>query len=103
MKENYIVYLTMLQNKVFKLLPMREAYDLGEDNHVYEFLENLLNNIPGAVMYYPALKSEGVIVEVQGNLVFLRDKGVPFNKWRSVVLRTTRLIHSLIDKLESGG
>lgn len=93
----------MLQNKVFKLLPMREAYDLGEENHVYEFLDNLLSNIPGAITYYPMLKEEGIIVEIQGNLAFLQDKNIPFTKWRSVVLRTTRLVHSLIDRLEAGG
>ena len=34
-------YLSNLRNKVFKLLPMREAHDKGENNHIDEYLENL--------------------------------------------------------------
>lgn len=37
-------YLTSLQGKIFKLLPMREAYDQGVDNHLDEYIGNLCAN-----------------------------------------------------------
>lgn len=96
--DTVVTYLTSLQNKVFKLLPMREAYDCGEDNHLYDYLDNLQSNCEGAFICYPELSEKGTLVEVQNNIAFLRSgENIEFKKWRSTVLRSTRLIHSVLD------
>ena len=101
--ETVITYLTNLQNKVFKLLPMREAFDLGEENHLYEYLDNLQSNCAGAFICFPELRENGMLVEVQNNIAFLRSESdISFKKWRAVVLRSTRLIHSVLDKTKEG-
>lgn len=98
--QNTVKYLTSLRNRVFKLLPMKEAYDLGEDNHVYEYLHNLYYNYVGAAICHERLFSTAELMEVQNNIAFLVNRGneLEFSKWRSMVLRSTRLIGSVIDK-----
>lgn len=93
-------YLTSLRNKVFKLLPMREAYDKGNENHLEEYLENLCANCTGAFSCYPELADVREIVEVYNNIAFLKNNEVKFAKWRSIVLRSTRLIQSVVVKYE---
>lgn len=89
-------YLSGLRNKVFKLLPMREAYDTGENNHIYEYLENLCSNFSGAFDCYPELANSKEIVEVYSNLMFLKNnENIDFSKWRSIILRSTRLIQAV--------
>ena len=93
-------YLQSLQNKVFKLLPMREAYDNGEQNHLVEYLDNLYATCVGSTTCYPKLAEIKEVVEVDCNIAFLRDNldSLDFKKWRSMVLRSTRLLHTTIDK-----
>ena len=94
-------YLSHLRNKVFKLLPMKEAHDKGENNHLDEYLENLYSNFSGSFSCYPELASEGEIVEVYNNVAFLKDnQHIEFAKWRSLVLRSTRLIQTVAAKYE---
>ena len=94
-------YLSSLRNKVFKLLPMREAHDRGDDNHLNEYLENLCSNFSGAFDCYPELADVREIVEVYNNIAFLKsNKEVEFTKWRSIVLRSTRLIQTVAAKHE---
>nr|DAO56485.1 MAG TPA: hypothetical protein [Caudoviricetes sp.] len=94
-------YLTALRDKVFKLLPMREDYDNGEDNHLEEYLENLCANYAGAFDCYPELKAIEEIVEVRNNIIFLKNNSeIEFAKWRSMILRSTRLIQSVALRYE---
>lgn len=94
-------YLSNLRNKVFKLLPMREAHDKGENNHIDEYLENLCSNFSGAFDCYPELADEREVVEVYNNVAFLKNnKDVEFAKWRSLILRSTRLIQTVAVKYE---
>lgn len=92
-------YLVSLRNRVFKLLPMREAHDAGENNHLSEYLDNLNINCAGAFDCYPELADMKEIIEVRNNIAFLKNNSdVEFVKWRSIVLRSTRLIQSVTDK-----
>lgn len=89
-------YLVNLQNKVFKLLPMREAHDDGENNHLAEYIENLCANCAGAFACHPNLTNMREVVEVHNNVAFLKNNiDIDFKKWRSIVLRSTRLIHTV--------
>lgn len=92
-------YLVNLQNKIFKLLPMKESYASGADNHLDEYLDNLCDNIEGAFVNFPELAECSALVDVQNNIAFLNaNKDVSFKKWRSTVLRSTRLVHDIVDK-----
>ena len=90
------VYLNTLQNRIFKLLPMRENFDKGFDNHIPEYIDNLLSSCKGAAVTFPQLACNGMFIEIQNNLSFLQADDVPFKKWRATVLRTTRFVHALL-------
>lgn len=94
-------HLSSLRNKVFKLLPMREARDNGEFNHLDEYLENLYSSFSGSFDCYPELANVREIIEVYNNVAFLRsNKDVEFAKWRSFILRSTRLIQTAAARYE---
>lgn len=91
-------YLVNLRNKIFKLLPMRESFDSGIDNHLPEYLDNLLNNCQGAFVCYANLSAIKEFVEVCNNLAYMREEvgDIDFGKWRSMVLRSTRLVQTIL-------
>lgn len=92
-------YLRHLQNKIFKLLPMREANDAGVDNHLEDYLANLCANFAGAIDCYPELSQIREIAEVQGNLYALKtNMDLDIAKWRATVLRSTRLLHTVLTR-----
>lgn len=91
-------YLVKLQGKIFKLLPMREAHDAGAENHLEEYLKNLCTTYAGAFTCYPELAMVGELAEVYGNIAFLSNNSVTFSKWRSIVLRSTRLMQAVASR-----
>ena len=95
--EAIYTFLNALQNRIFKLLPMREAYDKGEDNCLNEYIDNLYLNIVGAFVTFGELSSHKAIVEVCNNIAFLKDNiDIPLKKWRSIVLHSVNLLSNLI-------
>lgn len=92
-------YFSTLPNKIFKLLPMRENEESGTDNHLSEYLDNLCANFAGAFDCYPELSDIAELVEVRNNIVFLRgNQDVEFKRWRSIVLRSTRLARTVAER-----
>lgn len=86
-------YLEGLQNGVFKLLPMREDYDAGVENHIVEFLAHLEEGMDGALVAFNVLSSSKKFMQVRSNVAFLgANIGMDFDKWRNLVLRSTRLV-----------
>ena len=92
-------YLTSLVDKIFKLLPLREALDKGEHVCLYEYIETLRDNYLGAYTTYPILSENHRIVEVDNNLAFLySEENIEFKKWRKIVLGSVRLIRDVISE-----
>lgn len=90
-------YISHLRDKVFRLLPMREDYDKGEDNHIFEYLDYLISSIEVGLVRFPALSSNNDFIKACNSLVYLRNNNrISFKEWRSVILRTTRLINSVL-------
>lgn len=92
-------YLVSIQGKIFKLLPMREERAFGIDNHLTEYVTNICDNFDSEAECRPELSSLREIAEVQANLWFLRANiDCDFAKWRSVILRSVRLIQSVLER-----
>jgi len=99
MNTELYVYLSSLQNKIFKLLPMREAYDMRhEENHVYDYVRNLGMSCAGALSAYEKLKREASYLDVLNNLLIMGREDMEYDMWRSMVLRSTRKISDLCKK-----
>lgn len=89
-----------LQGKIFKLLPMREDFDAGCDNHLKEYVNGLLVNIIGLADLYPELENHGEYVDVKSNIAYLlAEENVPFLLWRNITLKSTRLIQAVIERI----
>lgn len=91
-------YLFGFRNDVFKLLPMKESADIGDDNHLLEYLDTLISNARGALLTFPELNTEKKYINVTNNLCYLLDAQAPFSKWRKIVLNSTRNIEDLRDR-----
>ena len=93
-------YLTILQGKIFKLLPMKESYENGIDNHFANYVENLYINSTGFMARYPELSTNKDFVETCNNIAFLKNNvDIDIKTWRSIILRSVRLIGSAIEKI----
>lgn len=90
-------YLKHLGNKVFKLLPMREDFENGQDNHLYDYISNLEIDCAGACERFPTLKTEPLFCDVQNDLCYIKTEEIDFQKWRNIILRDTRKVYSLMD------
>lgn len=91
-------YLNGLRGKIFKLLPMKEAYDNGEDNHLYEYVDNLQSGCVGALALYPELNNQKIMLDIITNIAYIATaKDISLKRWRSIILRSTRLVSSLIN------
>lgn len=100
--EKMITYLTSLQGKVFKLLPMREARDKGDNNELLQYLETLSFNYDGAFSIFPVLSRFSELVDVRANIESMRNKeDMPFSKWRAIVLKSTKLVGQAIEKIKA--
>lgn len=98
-----VTYLKILQGKVYKLLPMRESYDRGDINYLYEYIDYLKSTYTGALVLYPELCSNKSVIEVGNNIAYLlTEKDIPFEKWRAIVFKSTRLVQRVLDKCREG-
>lgn len=96
--------LSSLRDRVFKLLPMKEDYIAGKDNHLSDYLANLKVSIDGSFISYPRLQLESMMVEVQNNIAFLtQHNDLVFRRWRTIILRSTRLLNTLFEKYNERG
>lgn len=88
-------FLSTVRGDVYKLLPMRESYDLGTDNHLYEYLEGLIVNLRGSISEYSELANSRKYLYVINELQYMRNNNTSFKVWRRIVLRSTREIDDL--------
>lgn len=95
MNERLANYLLILRNSIYKLLPMKEETDDGNDNHINEYIDSLIINIDGAADAYPILISQRKYLWVINNLQYLKNNEVRFSKWRSIILNSTSAIDNL--------
>lgn len=96
-----ILYLTTLIDRVFKLLPMKEDYDSGIDNHLPEYLESLYDSMSGSFGSFPCFNENTNLIDVRNNISFLtKSINLSHNRWRSIILRSTRLINAAAAEYE---
>lgn len=95
-------YLTSLRGKIFKILPMKEQMNEGKDNHLEQYMENILQNMEGALVLYPELATEPKILDVQATISYLyNNPNDAMTKWRSSVLRCVRLVQNVVNSYEN--
>lgn len=93
--ENLIKFLSCFRNDVFKLLPMKEEELDGIQNYLGDYIYALIVNAKGGLATYPELKSKKKYLYTINNLTFLATNDVSYDKWRNIVLRSTRDINDM--------
>lgn len=101
--------LVYLQDTIFKLLPMREDYDSGIDNHLGDYLEYVCVNFRGFMLRFPRLVDVHLgLTCIMNDLTFLRSHKdsideVKFSTWRKIVLHATNELKYIIDCTKGEG
>lgn len=88
-------YLHKLTGDVFKLLPMKEESLNGKDNHVADYLGNLIITAEGAVETYAVLKWDKEYLYVLNNLNYIAVHDVEFARWRTIILNSVKWLNTL--------
>ncbi len=93
--KDILSFLLGFRNDVFKLLPMKEAEMKGVKNHLSAYLDSLIVNAKGSVVAHPELLSHKQYIYVINNLAFLMSNEVDLERWRKIILNSTRHINDL--------
>ncbi len=96
-------FLLSARGDVFKLLPMRESEENGVENHLTQYLENLIINFSGATITYPILKEQKQYLYVLNCLQYMKNHSIEFATWRKIVLNSTKSINDLYTYFCGGG
>ncbi len=90
-------FLDNMINRVFKLLPMREQYDRGEDPFLNEYLQELTLEANGAYQTFPELYDKARYVSVTNTLQYMccHWLEMPFSSYRRSILKMTNYLSAL--------
>ena len=89
-------FLSTLRNDVFKLLPMKEAFNEGRDNHISEYIYSLIVTAEGALVTFKELETSKGYIYVVNNLNYLcLHESIEFSKWRKIILNCSRSLDDL--------
>lgn len=94
--KNVCTFLLKFRNDVFKLLPMREELDNGNNNYLSDYVESILISAEGALTTFAELEAQKNYIYVINNLNYLKNhSSLEFSSWRKVILNCTRCIDDL--------
>ncbi|MFA5625811.1 MAG: hypothetical protein WC966_12315 [Bradymonadales bacterium] len=91
-------YLKSIRGDVFKILPMKEDQEQGEQNYLYKYIESLTFNLIGGLEQFEFLGREKQYIYAITNLRFLMHNDVDFLQWRRIVLTAVGGISTLYKK-----
>lgn len=95
-------FLSNMINRVFKLLPMREQFDQGDDPFLNEYLQELTLEANGAYKTFPELYTKTRYVSVTNTLQYMCCNWgkMPFHAYRRSVLKMTNYLSTLVEEVE---
>lgn len=98
-----VPFLNGIRSDFFKLLPMREDADNGLENHLDEYINNLIVTVEGASITFNELEESKPFLYIVNNLNYIsRHLDLDFNHWRKIILTSTSSLTSLIKELNGG-
>ena len=95
-------FLEKMIDREFKILPMREQYDMGEEPFLDEYLQELAIEANGAYDTFPELYERARYVSVTNTLQYIRRnwKKMTFPAYRRSVLKMTNCLDRLLKEDE---
>jgi hypothetical protein len=91
-------YLDSLKAKIWKLLPMREDSDSGQDNHLPEYLKSLIVEVIGALMLHDVLKRDGYYHSIVNTLTYMSAHKLGHIEWRAEVFKMMKALERMLVK-----
>lgn len=95
------VYIRSMVGKVYKILPLKEEFDAGEDTHFKDYINSLCADAMGALETFPELRRMPSYITVLNDLQFLNISDFDHATCKREVFKMIRLLQKL--EYEIGG
>lgn len=89
------LYIHRLTGRVFKIIPLKEREDNGEETFVKEYVENLWQDMIGSFSTFPELDQIEAYASVLNKLGYLKDNEFDINICRKKVFESLKLLNSI--------
>lgn len=86
------VYIRSMVGKVYKILPLKEEFDAGEDTHFKEYIDSLCADAMGALETFPELRLMPAYITVLNDLQFLNMCDFDHSTCKREVFKMIRLL-----------
>lgn len=89
-------FIKMIGSRIWKLLPLRDQYDKGEDVHLFEYARSLTLELMGAFETYPDLLDNSYFITIVNTMQYLNKYTVTHGEWRSEVLKMLNIQNKIL-------
>lgn len=93
------VYIRSMVGKVYKILPLKEEFDAGEDTHFKDYINSLCADAMGALETFPELRLVPSYITVLNSLQFLNINEFDHHTCKREVFKMIRLLQKLEHKM----
>lgn len=93
------VYIHALTGRIFKILPLKEKEDDGEEVFLNEYIDGLWNDMKGALRTFPELEEVPEYMSVCNKVSFLASEEFDLKTCRKTVFGALKLLNRLEGKL----
>lgn len=95
------VYIRSLTGQIFKILPLKEKAEEGEEVYLQEYIDVLWNDMKGAFGVFPELEQIPEYMNVCSKISFLHDNEFDVRTCKKEVFGALKLLNRL--EAELGG
>ena len=95
------VFIHSMVGKVYKILPLKEEHDAGEDTHIAEYIDSLCTDAVGAFETFNELKAMASYITIVNTLQYLNTNDFDHVVCKREVFKMIRLLQQI--EREIGG
>ena len=84
-------FILSLYPRVWKLLPMRNQQDEGQEVYLYRYTNSLTKELMGALETYPELHESAYYISIVNTIQYLGKYTTSPDEWRAEVLKVLNI------------
>lgn len=96
------VFIRGLTGRIFKMLPLREEADTGEQVYLTEYVDSLARDVIGAMTTFPELAEFPEYITVVNTIQYLNTVESDFSVFRKEVFHMLAVLNGIDKKLRAG-